>query len=143
MQSSIETWDVGRYGLSLPALLTCVNVQQFVFSARPETCQGLWAAVWGTVFSLFVGAVQDDEGPLTCRESRQKYKCQQSLLCCAQYPLSSYIVFTCVPFIACSSVCDIQNIYSSVLDTYSRYQSYDYFILCSFIYVEIQQQTSL
>ena len=47
---------VCRHGLSLPALLTAVDVQQFVSAALTKTCLRLWADPWRLHFPLVVGA---------------------------------------------------------------------------------------
>lgn len=138
MKSSIGNQEICRSGLGRTALLASLNVQQFAFTALPKTCQGLWGELQRTVFSFSHGCwwkmLRDQ---LTCQEHRQKQKSQQSYHCIL-YPLRSYIISTWVNFISYSLVCGIQSIYSSFLDIYSRYENYDYFIICYFIYVEVQ-----
>lgn len=52
--------------------------------------------------------------------------------------LREAIIFTCVNFISHNLVHDIQSIYYPALDIYSPKENYDYFIIRSFIYIEIQ-----
>lgn len=52
------------------------------------------------------------------------------------YPLRSWS-FLPVNFISYNLAHDIQNIYNPSLGTYTNNESYDYYVIYSFIYVEI------
>lgn len=67
MPCSIENDKACRYGLDLPALLSSLSVQQFVFNALPKSWQGLWTVEGCVILQSWV-LLEENEGP----EGRQK-----------------------------------------------------------------------